>query len=77
MRCIKFFGIFKIQTDHLISVRRPNLVIVNKRKRACRLVDFTVRADHRETIKENEKRDKYLHLARELKKESGGHINCN
>ena len=33
-------------------------------------MDFTVPADHKVNIKENEKRDKYLDLARELKKEN-------
>ena len=31
-------------------------------------MDFAVQADHRVKVKENEKRDKYLNLARELKK---------
>ena len=31
-------------------------------------MDFVVPADHRVKIKEREKRDKYLDLARELKK---------
>ena len=39
-----------------------------KKKRTCRIVDFVVPADHRVKLKESEKRDKYLHLARELKK---------
>ena len=32
------------------------------------IVDFAVPADHRVKIKENENRDKYLNIARELKK---------
>ena len=63
-------------TNHLIPVRRPDLVIVNtnkkgkrKRKKACRIVDFAILADHRLEIKENEKSDKYLDFARELKKQ--------
>ena len=32
------------------------------------MVDFAVPADHRVKLKENEKKDKYLDLARELKK---------
>ena len=32
------------------------------------MVDFAVPADHRIKLKESEKRDKYLNLARELKK---------
>ena len=55
--------------DHLISARRPDLVWVNKKKRTCQIVDFAVSADHRVKLKESEKRDKYIDLARELKKE--------
>ena len=59
---------FNIQTDHLIPVRRSDLIITNKKNRICKIVDFTVPADHRINLKENEKKDKYLDLARELKK---------
>ena len=39
-----------------------------QKKRICRIVDFAVPADHRINLKECEKKDKYLDLARELKK---------
>ena len=59
-----------MQTDHLISARRPDLIMINKkeRKRICKIADFAVQADQRMKLKECEKKDKYLHLARELKK---------
>ena len=59
------------KTDHLIPARRPDLIIINKKKkkkRTCKIVDFIVPADHRIKLKECEKKDKYLDLARELKK---------
>ena len=59
---------FNIQTDHLIPARRPDLIIINKKKRICKILDFAVLADHRINLKEREKKDKYLDLARELKK---------
>ena len=62
---------FNIQTDHLISARRPDLIIINKKKkkkRIYKIVDFAVPVDHRINLKESEKKDKYLDLARELKK---------
>ena len=59
---------FGIQTDHLISARRPDLMIVNKKRRTCRIVDFAIPADHRLKLKETEKRNKYLDLARGMKK---------
>ena len=39
-----------------------------KIKRICKIVDFAVPGDHRIKLKECEKKDKYLDLARELKK---------
>ena len=61
---------FDIHTDHLISARRPDLIIMNenkKKKLIFKIVNFAVPADH--SIKtECEKKDKYLDLAREWKK---------
>ena len=39
-----------------------------KKKKICKIVDFAVPADHRIKLKECEKKDKYIDLARELKK---------
>ena len=58
---------FEIQTDHLISSRQPDLVIINKKKRTCRIGDFAISADHRVKLKESEKNEKYLGLVRILK----------
>ncbi len=55
---------FNIQTDHLIPARRPDLIIINNKKRR----KSAVSADHRINLKECGKKDKYLDLARELKK---------
>ena len=59
---------FDIHMDHRISARRPDLIIINKKKRTCKIVDFAVPADHRIKLKECEKKDKYLDPARESKK---------
>ena len=61
---------YNIQTDHLIPARRPDHIKKKKikKKKICKIVDFAVPADHRINLKENEKKDKYLDLARELKK---------
>ena len=56
---------FNIQTDHLSPARRPDLII---KKIICKIVDIAVLVDHRINLKECEKKDKYLDLARELKK---------
>ena len=73
---------FDIQTDHLIPARRPELIIINKKKKKiCKIVDFAVPAEHRIKLKECEKRHKYLDLARELKKtmehEGDNYTNCD
>ena len=58
---------FNIETDHLIPARRPDLIIISKKKTICKIVEFLVPANHRINLKESEKKDKYLDLARELK----------
>ena len=74
---------FNIQTDHLIPARRHDLIIIykKKKKRICQIIDFAVPADHGINLKECEKKDKYLDLARELKitMEHAGdnYTNCN
>ena len=47
---------FDIQADHLISARRPELIIINNKKRTCKIVDFAIPADHRIKLKEYEKK---------------------
>ena len=39
MIIIKFWGVFSIQTDHVIEACRPDLVVVDK-ERSCKLIDF-------------------------------------
>ena len=55
--------------------------MVNKKKRTCQIEGFPILTDLRVKPKESEKRDKYLDLARELKKtmehESDNDTNCN
>ena len=43
-----------------ILARRPDLVIVNKKKRTCQIMNFTVLVDHRVKIKENGKKRQVL-----------------
>ena len=72
---------FDKHTDHLISARRTDLLIINKIKRIWKIVDFAVPTDHRIKLKECEKKDKYVDLARELKKpmehEGDDYTNCD
>ena len=38
--------------------RRPDLIIINKKKSICKIVDLAVLVDHRINLKECEKKDK-------------------
>ena len=48
--------------------KNTRLIIINKNKKICQIVNFAVTADHRIKLKECEKKYKYFDLARELKK---------
>ena len=60
---------FKIPIKHLILTRRPDLVLINKKKKKKRIdhfVDFAVPRDYRVKIKKSEKINKYLHITRKF-----------
>ena len=68
-RLIKLSWILRCQGIPLpMLVGRPGLVLINMENRTCHPEDFVVQADHRVIMKESEKINKYLDLARELKK---------
>ena len=58
---------FSIQTDHVIEARRLDLVVVDKKERSCKIIDFAVPGDSR-IEKEKDKIEKYQELGRELQK---------
>ena len=59
---------FSIQTDPVIETRRPGLVVVDKKERICKIIDFTVPGDSRIEEKEKDTVEKYQDLGRELQK---------
>ena len=59
---------FSDPKNHQILARKPDTILINKKKRTCLLVYFPVPVDHQMKIKESEKIDKYLDLAWELKR---------
>ena len=59
---------FSIQTDHVIEARRPDLFVVDKKERSCKIIDFAVPGDSRIEEKEKDKIEKYQDLGRELQK---------
>ena len=76
---------FEIQTDHLILARQLDFVRIpppkKNNERLCRKFGFVVPDDYKVKLKESKKKEKYLDLARELKKtlehKSDGCTNCN
>ena len=65
---------FETQTDHLITARRPNQVLINLKETTDQLVDFGVPENNKMKIKVNEKISKYLNLAKKLKSRSNNRV---
>ena len=55
-----------IQTDHIIEAQRPDLVVVDKKERSCKIIDFGVPGESRIEEKEKDKTEKYQDLGRGL-----------
>ena len=49
---------FSIQTDHDIEAQRPDLVVVDKKRRTCKIIDFAVPGESKIEKKEKEKIEK-------------------
>ena len=64
--CTIFWN-FNIQTDHVIEPRRPGMIVVDKVKKTCTIIDFAIPYNSRVNNKEMEKIEKYQGLARELR----------
>ena len=63
-----YYYYFDIYTDHLISARRLDLIIINNKKRELAKLSTLLSRLTTIKLKECEKKNKYLDLARELKK---------
>ena len=59
---------FSIQTDHIVEAWRPDLVVVHKKERSCKIIDFAVPGGSRIEQKEKDKIEQYQELGRELQK---------
>ena len=57
---------FEVQKDHHIEAKRPDLIIADKERNTCQIVDFAIPGDHRVEMKEKEIREKYQDWAREF-----------
>ena len=49
---------FSIQTDHVIKVQRLDWVVVDKKRRTCKIIDFAVRGESRIEGKEKKNIEK-------------------
>ena len=68
---------FNIQMDHLISAKRPDTIIIKKKKREFgKLSILLSRLTTELKLKGCEKKDKYFDLARELKTTEHKGVNC-
>ena len=59
---------FDIQLDHLILARSPDLIIINKKKENLQNCQLCCTSWPQNKTEKSEKKDKYLDLARELRK---------
>ena len=57
-----------INQKRSLTARRPGMILIDKEHHECQKIDFTIPYDTRVHDKEVEKIEKYLDLARELKK---------
>ena len=59
---------FSIQTDHVIQARRPDVILIDKEKKECKIIDFAIPYDSWVNAKEMKKTENYQDLAREVQK---------
>ena len=57
-----------MQTDHVIDARRPDIVIIDKTKNECKIIDFACPFHRRIEEREEYNMKGYNDLERELKK---------
>ena len=67
MKIIKSCGILVFRLIRR-EARRPDLVVVDKNEKSCKIIDFAVPGDSRIEENEKDKLEKYQHLGRELQK---------
>ena len=63
---VKLLWDFNIQTSTYIQARRPDVVVVDREKNTCNIIDIAVPADAGIVEKEKEKVEKYQDLRREV-----------
>ena len=57
-----------LQCDREVKARKPNIVVVNKNKKSCAIIDIAIPGDIRVSEKEMEKTERYQDLKTEIKR---------
>ena len=57
-----------LQCDREVKARKPNIVVVNKNKKSCAIIDIAIPGDIRVSEKEREKIERYQELKGEIKR---------
>ena len=65
---VKIFCDFKIQTNHVIQHRRPDIAALYQIERKYHLIDVAVSGDKRVELKEQEKAGNHSNLRQKIKK---------
>ena len=53
-----------IQVDKFIEARRPDIILIRRKKKECVIIDIAVQGDMRTQMKEDKKIEKYVDLRR-------------
>ena len=64
--CVKLLWNVNIQCDNVIEARRSHIVMIDKKKISCIIIDIAVPTDGRVHEKEKEKAEKYQDLRRKI-----------
>ena len=59
---------FMIQCDQIVENRKPDIVIINKKKKEVKIIDIAIPIDNRVKEKEGEKIEKYEKLKEEIER---------
>ena len=63
---VKILWDINVQCDNVIQARRPDIIVIDKKKKEALIIDVAVPADTRVVEKEIEKIEKYQDLKREI-----------
>ena len=53
---------FSVQTDNVIAARRPDLIVIDKAKKQCHIIDFAVPFDSKVVEKRKGKKWKSIRI---------------